>query len=253
MHDYERFARHYDDEFGAVVDDLPMWERFARASGDCLELGCGSGRCAVAMARVGAEVVGLDLSPRMLELGREKTARANTSDRVDLRLGDMRDFSLGRAFGLVIVPFGTLMCLDTHDEQRATVACAARHLRPGGQLVIDVFNPDVDMPPPEIEGRMFVCCTRTRPTGEHVVHGRVLVHERAAQVLHVRESFREIDAAGESTVTALDLPLRYVRADPLAAMARDAGLEIEATYGTYALDVFTPTSPRIVMVARQVG
>jgi SAM-dependent methyltransferase len=253
MHDYERFARHYDDEYGAIDDDLPMWERFAREAGDCLELGCGSGRCALAIARAGVDVVGIDQSPRMMELGRAKAARANPSARVDLRLGDMRDFSLGRSFGLVIVPFGTLMCLDTHDDQRATVACAARHLRPGGRLVIDVFNPDVDMPPPEIEGRMFVCCTRTRPTGERVVHGRVLVHDRVAQVLHVRESFREIDSAGESTVTALDLPLRYVRAEPLAAMARDAGLEVEAIHGTYALDAFTPASPRIVMVARQVG
>jgi SAM-dependent methyltransferase len=249
-HDYERFARWYDDEYDARTDDLPMWERFAHEAGACLELACGTGRCAIALARAGVRVVGIDLSPEMIEIGRAKVEAAALGDRVDLRLGDMRDFDLDRTFPLVIVPFGSLMCLATRDDQRATIACAARHLSAGGRLVIDVFNPDVDMPPPEIDGKQMVCCTRTLPTGEHRLHARTMTHDRAAGVLHVREIFRETDANG-STVTSIDLPLLYVRADPLERMARDAGLEIDDVFGTYALDPFTPSSPRIVLVARR--
>jgi SAM-dependent methyltransferase len=249
-HDYERFARWYDDEYDARADDLPMWERFAREAGECLELACGTGRCAIALARAGVRVVGIDLSPKMIEIGRAKVEAAWLGDRVELRVADMRDFDLDRAFPLAIVPFGSLMCLATRDDQRATIACAARHLRAGGRLVIDVFNPDVDMPPSEVEGKQMVCCTRTLPTGEHLLHARTMTHDRDAGVLHVRETFRETDANG-STVSSIDLPLLYVRAEPLAEMARGAGLEIENLFGTYALDPFAPSSPRIVLVARR--
>jgi SAM-dependent methyltransferase len=251
MHDYERYARHYDQEYDALTDDLPMYVRFAREQGDCLELGCGTARCAIAVAASGIPVVGLDSSPRMLELARAKTQRAGVEERVDLQLGDMCAFSFDRAFGLVTIPFGTLMCLDARDDQRATVRCAARHLRPGGRLVIDVFNPDVGMPDPAHEGRLFVCCTRTHPSGEAVLHVRSFVHDRAAQVLAVTDIYRETDHEGASTHAKFALPLHYLRLEQLTEMATAAGLSIAGVYGTYDLEPFAPESPRMVLVAER--
>jgi SAM-dependent methyltransferase len=251
MHDYESFARHYDDEYGDRDVDLPMYVRLARDAKDCLELGCGTARCAIAIARAGVDVVGIDRSPRMLDVGRAKVARAGLESRIDLRLGDMRHVSLDRRFDIVIVAFGSLLCLETRDEQRAAIACATRHLRLGGRLAIDVFNPSMGLPNPADEGRLFVCCERTSSSGERVLHARSMEHRPNEHVLLFRERFRVIDRAGDSTTTKLDLPLLYLHAAELVAMIEGAGLVVEATFGDYDLGPLRSESERIVVVARR--
>lgn len=73
--DFDRFAKYYDDEHASYTDDLPMWEGFARHAGEdgVLELACGTGRLLVPLARAGATLTGIDVSPAMLDVAREKS------------------------------------------------------------------------------------------------------------------------------------------------------------------------------------
>src|SRR5687768_10167883 len=148
-------ARSYDDipDFGALYDAVPAYEarrdvafyvqHAGAAGGDVLEIGCGTGRVLLPMARAGATVTGLDGSREMLARCRSKVAAepAATRARVTLVAGDATDFDLGRSFRLVVAPFRILQQLVTIEEQLGCAISVARHLEPGGRFILDVFNP----------------------------------------------------------------------------------------------------------------
>jgi SAM-dependent methyltransferase len=93
-----------------------------------LDAGCGTGRIAIELARRGADVVGVDLDPRMLE-----RARA-VAPALDWRLGDLATLDLGRTVDLVLLA-GNVMLFVTPGSEGQVVATLAGHLRPGGLLV----------------------------------------------------------------------------------------------------------------------
>lgn len=138
--DYGPLADLYDLQYAAYRDDLHFYARLARdVGGRVLELGAGSGRVTVHLARDGADVTGLELSPAMLRGAEERADRANVSPR--FVQGDMRDFDLGAPFDLVIAPFNALMHLYTTSDQAAALKAVRRHLAPGGLFAFDVYAP----------------------------------------------------------------------------------------------------------------
>jgi SAM-dependent methyltransferase len=126
--------------------DLDFWVEMAQESGGpVLEMGCGTGRVLIRIARAGVGITGLDLSGRMLDLCREHLSREtrDVQQRVQLVQADMAHFSLGRQFALVTAPFRSFQHLLEVEEQVSCLECAHRHLAPGGRLVLDVFNPSM--------------------------------------------------------------------------------------------------------------
>src|SRR5689334_10632334 len=104
--------------------DVEFWVDAARAAkGPVLELGCGTGRVLLPIARAGVEVTGLDRSRPMLDKARANLARENEAvrARVHLHEGDMRDFDLGRRFALVLAPFRSFQHLVEIDDQLAAL------------------------------------------------------------------------------------------------------------------------------------
>jgi SAM-dependent methyltransferase len=140
---YDKIARVYDPWSRSVVEDVAFYVAEAkRADGRVLELGVGTGRVAVPIAAAGVEVVGVDISAGMLEVARERAALAAVP--VDLRLGDMRDPPVDGTFSLVLIPFRSLLHMETDRDRRAALRAVAKHLAPGGRLVFDVFAPGAD-------------------------------------------------------------------------------------------------------------
>ncbi|MYA20562.1 MAG: class I SAM-dependent methyltransferase, partial [Chloroflexi bacterium] len=143
---FARIARFYDLDLEGFDADLALYlalaERAAARDGreDVLELGCGTGRVAGALAGAGFGVVGVDYSAAMIE-----AARARTED-LPVRLveGDMRSLALGEGFGLVLVPLGGLQHLETIEDLAAAFATVAVHLAPDGIAAVDVEAPHAD-------------------------------------------------------------------------------------------------------------
>lgn len=142
-------------DFGALYDSVPIYRarpdvafyvaEARRSGGRVLELGCGTGRVLLPVARAGIAIAGLDASREMLARCEAKLAAEPEEVRarvLGLHLADVRDFELGTAFDLVIAPFRIVQHLLTADDQLAFLDAVARHLAPGGRLVFDVFNPD---------------------------------------------------------------------------------------------------------------
>ena len=114
------------------------------AGGSVLEIGCGTGRVLLPIARAGHTITGVDASRYMLERCQTKL-RAEPGEvqaRVTLHLRDARSFDLGRKFDLVTAPFRVVQHLTTIEDQLGFLGSVSRHLAPGGRLAFDVFNPN---------------------------------------------------------------------------------------------------------------
>ena len=114
-----------------------------RSGGPVLELGCGTGRILVPVARAGCTVTGLDGSREMLARceARLRDEPAEVRARVTLHQGDARGFDLDATFALVTAPFRLMQQVVTVEDQLRLLESVARHLAPGGRFVFDVYNP----------------------------------------------------------------------------------------------------------------
>jgi SAM-dependent methyltransferase len=160
-------AETYDARTLGFPGEIDFWVARALASGGpVLELACGTGRVSWPIARAGIEVVGLDLAPAMIERAESKpdTERPDVGARVTFVLGNMADFTLSERFALAIIPFRAFQMLLGIEEQRRSLCGIHAHLRPGGRLIVDIFDPRLDL-----LGRRSALCpsNRLRTTGIH--------------------------------------------------------------------------------------
>ena len=143
MSAYDQIARLYDPWSRSVVEDVSFYvDEAVRSRGPVLELGVGTGRIAMPIAAAGVEVVGVDLSAGMLEVARDRAVLAGVE--LDLRLGDMREPPVEGEFPLILIPFRSLLHMETDADRRAALRAVARLLAPGGRFVFDVFAPGAD-------------------------------------------------------------------------------------------------------------
>ena len=143
------FVAEFYDHLYAIRgrEDIEFWVESARRyGGPVLELGCGTGRVLLPVARSGVEIVGLDLSESMLAICRRRLAEEppEVQSRVQLHQMDMRGFRLEGKFNLITTPFRPFQHLVEVEDQLACLEAAHRHLAPGGRLIIDVFDPSLE-------------------------------------------------------------------------------------------------------------
>lgn len=123
----------HDLECGGYTDDLPLWRELA-GDGPVLDVGCGTGRVALALARAGIAVVGLDVDAALLAALRERAADLP----VETVRADARDFDLQRRFPVIIAPMQTVQLLGGRDARAGFLRCAKAHLAPGGLFALAI-------------------------------------------------------------------------------------------------------------------
>jgi SAM-dependent methyltransferase len=130
----------HDIECGAYTEDLPVWRGLADRHGSpVLDLGAGTGRVALDLARRGHAVTGLDLAPELIEeLARR--AQAEGLENVEAVSADARAFALERTFAVCLVPMQTIQLLGGSEGRTRCLECARAHLNPGGILAIAIVE-----------------------------------------------------------------------------------------------------------------
>ncbi len=227
---------YYDHEFKNRRADVDWYvEQYLDTEGPVLELAVGSGRIALKAVRDGAEVYGLDLSQSMLEHARARAAKLPKArrDKLHLARADMRDFALGRTFGLVSCPFNAFMHLYTREDAERCLAAAKAALAPDGLFIIDVLMPDLDYfmrsPYKRFEGVTF----------KHPRYGtRYTYSEQSAwdPVRQINQMWFHYDRAEEGEGPAhyvVQLSHRYYYPQELMALLHYAGFEVLYTLGDF--------------------
>jgi SAM-dependent methyltransferase len=212
---YDTIAELYDPWSRSVVEDVGFYvDEARRARPLVVELGVGTGRIAVPIATEGIDVIGVDSSEGMLAVCRERARLAGVEERLDLRLGDLRQPPVEERVELVVCPFRSFLHLETEVERRTALAAARELLVPGGRLAFDVFAPGAE----DIEQTHDRWLEREPGIFEHALWDR----DERRLVLSVR---------GEEAETTMSLA--WVSADEWRALLLETGFEIEAHYGWF--------------------
>lgn len=251
MNGYDPIARFYDLEHHDLTDDLLMYENFARRCGSpVLELGCGTGRVALHLARAGFLVTGLDTSLGMLTIAREKIARAGLKKRVRLVEADLTDFALDERFAMVTLAINTFMHFLTVADQVRVLTVARRHLQPDGLLIVDLPRAESSFLPDTGEHLMLNQPLTDPESGQTILKLVAATLEPATQRRHLTLAYDETDTEGAVRRTVTSFTVRYFYRYEMELLFDKAGFAVEALYGSYALDAYENDSERMIFVAQ---
>jgi SAM-dependent methyltransferase len=219
----------HDLECGAYVEDLPLWRALAAEHGDpVLDIGAGTGRVALDLARAGHRVTALDRDPALLAALAARVSGTNAelftvSSQALVRtvVADARDFDLGETFPLCIVPMQTIQLLGGADGRAAFLRCALRHLRAGGVLAVAIAEV---LEPYEVADGLPAPLPDVREQ-DGVVYSSQPIAVRADRGGFVLERRREtVSPAGERTVAQDLIRLDGVTVEDLEREGSAAGL-----------------------------
>ena len=218
--------------------DVDFYRRLARETGGpVLDVGCGTGRVAMALVADGHEVVGVDLSAAMLRVADRRRAAlpADAAARVSFLEGDLATLDLGRTFALILTPARVFQFMLTTDAQRQALAALRSHLRPDGRLVLDLFDPRLEfvVPSEEVAGRALEL---VHPRSGNRVTWAVTGNwpDPANQLIVQDWTATELDAGGNLLQAETErLTLRWSMRAEMRLLFELEGLRVVADYGDF--------------------
>jgi len=238
--------------------DISFFVDAAKEAGSpVLEIGCGTGRVLIPSARAGIDVVGLDASPQMLAVCRERLQQEDVpvQSRVELVQADMRAFELERGqFTLATLPFRPFQHLVTVEEQRSCLMSIRRHLIEGGRLVFDLFNPSLDALASRQEGQEFGDEPEfSTPDGRRVLRRhRTVSHDRFNQVSHVELIYYVTHPDGREERLVHSFPMRYLFRFEVEHLLIRCGFDVEQIYAGFDKSPYGSRYPgELIFVAQK--
>jgi SAM-dependent methyltransferase len=224
--EYDAWAPVYDAWSAHMTEDVPHYVSLAReADGPIVELMVGSGRVAIEVVReTGKPVLGIDSSPAMLDVARERAAGLP----LELRLGDVRELELSEPAALIYVPFRSLLHLHGWQEKRQVFERVARSLRPSGRFAFNAFA---------FNHRVAARLDGTTQDQDGVVH-----------TVGYSPADNRIDLVRDDGAT---IRLWWATRSEWEGLLDVAGFEVEALYGGFEREPYTDESLEMVWVARR--
>jgi SAM-dependent methyltransferase len=258
---YDISAKHYDAAYAKlaakqVLVDAPFYVDLAcNSGGPVLEIGCGTGRILLKIARHGVEIEGVDNSrPMLAVLGKHLDAESpEVCSKVKLHQGDMRDFHLARKFPLVIIPFRPLQHMYTQEDQLAALKTAAAQLADGGRLALDVFYPKFELIPAGIgeeilELEWHLDLDRTKTVRRYF---RKESYDKIAQTFNATFVFRTYHDEKLVSEETEPLKMSYYTYPQMRALFVLAGLEIVAEFGSFRRTPLDNDATDMIFVLRK--
>jgi len=244
---YALDAAFYDAIHGEGGADLDFWLPFAAEhGGPLLEVGAGTGRIALPLARAGHAVTALDPSPAMLALARERAAAEGLA--LTFVEGRLPGASLPpAAFATIIFPNDVFLACAAPGEQEAALRAAAAALAPGGRLALDVAGPGHWLDP-DGNGEPLLAFEGALG-GAHLTVWHTRHDDLASQTRRLRIRYQLIGPDGHERVTQSDHVLRYVTPAEIGRTIEAAGLRLLDTWGDYSLEALTNASERLMVTA----
>jgi ubiquinone/menaquinone biosynthesis C-methylase UbiE len=230
-HGWDEYAAFYDWENRQTMGrrDVRFWQEMARRyGGPVLELGCGTGRVSLPVARTGAALVGVDRSDAMLSRARRRLRRTPLS--LQLVRADIRalPFASHSPFRMVMAPYGILQSLVDEADLSATLQSVARVCRPGTIFGIDLVS---DVPAWD-EYKRRVRIRGTRANGASITLVESVRQERERQVTIFDQEYIE-RRGSRQRVQKFSLTFRTLPLAEMVSRVEAAGFSVEAVLGDY--------------------
>jgi|GEM_PF-203332 len=239
----------YDLRTADVTEDVRFCVEMARAvGGPVLELGAGTGRVTLPLARTGLVVTGLETSRLMLQRAKMKAEQLSAKLHVEWVEGDITNFALGgRKFRLILAPFNVLQELRDLSEMEKCLRCVADHLEPTGKFVVMVQPPRWETLKVE---RRFLKAVYNPRTSELVNCYQSLEIDPIWQKLRGEYEYEIWDHAGHARQMVAPFEGSYLTCPEMALLLRAAGLQLESAYGSFERDKLTAQSKHMIFVGR---
>jgi SAM-dependent methyltransferase len=236
----ERVAAQYDESSAdlfepAVVGPVVEFLAGLAGRGAALELGIGTGRIALPLARRGIRVHGIELSEAMAARLRAKPG----AEQIGVTIGDFATTAVEGRFSVAYLVFNTIMNLTSQEEQVACFQNVAAHLAPGGCFVIEVMLPALQRLPPGETVRAFTLTATRLGFDEYDVASQGLVSHHYSVV--------------DGRLEVVSMPFRYVWPAELDLMARLAGMTLRERWSGWKREPFTSDSTGHVSVWEKPG
>jgi SAM-dependent methyltransferase len=224
----------HEVECGSYGADLALWEELAEDAGAVLDLGCGTGRVSLHLARRERRVVGMDLEPAFVAA----LSAAAGDLPAEARVGDARDFELGAEFGCILAPMQLAQLFAGPEERIACLRCVAAHLAPGGVAafaIVESMPEPLDPLPPlpdtrEVDGWVF----SSLPVDVALDSGEIRVRRLRQTVTPAGELSEELDEILLQPLAAATLE-REAETAGLRAAGRRPILATDAHVGSTAV------------------
>jgi ubiquinone/menaquinone biosynthesis C-methylase UbiE len=230
---WDDYAAYYDWENAQTVGrrDIAFWTRMAaRVDGPILELGCGTGRVAIPVARTGATVLGIDRSASMLTRGMSKVRRARLGSRIKLIRGDIRHLPFPeKSFELVMAPYGILQSLLDEKLLVATLKDVNRVLTRNGTFGLELV---ADLPAWDEYSDRTTFRSQRGPNGKPIALIESVRQDRRKHITRFEQEF--VEGRGKSaTRRKFTLAFRTLSVPQMVQRLEKAGLEVSALLGDY--------------------
>lgn len=234
----------YDIEYDDLKDDIDYYLKRIPAGQHVLELGCGTGRVSIELAREGRKVTGLDISRPMLEVASQKAHEAGVG--IELLEADCRNFLLNKGFPWVIFPFNSFCHLHDLSSIEGCLRSVVNHLEPDGRFILDLVNPTYEL---------LTCSPDDNPAvaefPDTLGRGQIVIREFAvydelAQIKRITWTYW----LGDGLVKTTHLNMRLFYPQEIDGLLHYNGLEVIERSGNYDGCPFADGSPRHLLVCR---
>ncbi len=239
------FPEFYEQQYASYFDDINFYGRLAiDYGGPVLEIGSGTARLSIALAKRGLGVIGIDNSKNMLEHAQNKIQQENLSELVKLYNLDMQSFSFSKKFPLILAPFNVLAHAYTLEAQDKVFANIKNHLADGGVFALDMFNPNFS----QLDRLKIV------PEWQHISNdnSELFVYQSLDKDRQIISSKYYLDYFKDGILqrkTSI-LKQRYYHRYELERALGNAGFKNLKFYGDFDKTIYSSAKPHLIVVAK---
>jgi len=250
---FGNFARFYDDDYRNYSADIELLLSIAEEyGGPILELGSGTGRVLLPLAMQGHKVTGVDISPALHRVAREKLAASDLMHKVELVEADICTIALPfKEYAFALCVSNTLMHCTSPLEQIAVLSTAYDHLSSGAVLVIDLFNPDITGLLQTENVAELADSWINNENSASVLKWSIRTLDIGAQIQDTLFIYEEIFSDGQTRRTLCPFQLRFLWQNEGELMLQAAGFEVEDVWGDFDCNPYDSSSERLIFFARK--
>ncbi|MFC1558493.1 class I SAM-dependent DNA methyltransferase [candidate division KSB1 bacterium] len=250
--EYDSLAGIYDYEWGDLTGDIEFVAELAAEYGaPILELASGTGRITIPLAERGFEVTGIDNSEEMLKICEQKMSLLPDSSKLSVQLGDMSDFSLGKKFKFIFVPFNSFLLLSTKNQQERCLKSVYNHLDDEGCFMVDVFSPDFKLCAEEKSDIRFLRHFYYPPEEKVIIQWEYVERNMAEQVLDIDFLYEAYNKDGKLERFTRHLTMALIFRFEMQMMLEKNGFEVIALYGDHKKSPFISKSPQMIFLCKK--